>query len=127
MLAAENLMLAAFDEELGTSWIGLARSYLNTAPAQLNASYRYRLCTMVTNCRGRSSSIVDPRTKVRPFTGAQASHTFRQERRNVEDCSARSGGFIAELVVTKTTSSNLLSILFLQVKGALVETATSRT
>lgn len=30
-LAAENLMLAAFAEQLGTCWIGLAQSYLNTA------------------------------------------------------------------------------------------------
>lgn len=30
-LAAENLMLAAFAEQLGTCWIGFAQSYLNTA------------------------------------------------------------------------------------------------
>ncbi len=30
-LAAENLMLAAFAEGLGTCWIGFAQSYLNTA------------------------------------------------------------------------------------------------
>lgn len=30
-LAAENLMLAAFAEQLGTCWIGLAQSYLGTA------------------------------------------------------------------------------------------------
>ena len=30
-LAAENLMLAAFAERLGTCWIGFAQSYLNTA------------------------------------------------------------------------------------------------
>jgi nitroreductase len=29
-LAAENLMLAAFDAELGSCWIGLAHSWLNT-------------------------------------------------------------------------------------------------
>lgn len=29
-LAAENLMLSAFSEELGTCWIGFAQSYLNT-------------------------------------------------------------------------------------------------
>jgi len=29
-LAAENLMLAAFAENLGTCWIGFAQSYLNT-------------------------------------------------------------------------------------------------
>ncbi len=30
-LAAENLMLAAFDEGLGTCWIGFAQNYLSTA------------------------------------------------------------------------------------------------
>ncbi len=30
-LAAENLVLAAFAEHLGTCWIGFAQSYLNTA------------------------------------------------------------------------------------------------
>ena len=30
-LAAENLMLAAFSEGLGTCWIGFAQSFLNTA------------------------------------------------------------------------------------------------
>lgn len=39
-LAAENLMLAAFAEQLGTCWIGFAQSYLNTAAgkAVLDAS-----------------------------------------------------------------------------------------
>ena len=30
-LAAENLMLAAYAEQLGTCWIGFAQAYLNTA------------------------------------------------------------------------------------------------
>ena len=44
-LAAENFMLAARDEELGTCWVGLARPWLNLSPikVELELPERYHV------------------------------------------------------------------------------------